>query len=390
MTTTTKKYPVLTEEATAEARKLIGVELRRRRPWNSVATVDAIKFFTHSIGSRNPLYISETYGRSTSYGTLIAHPTFLYSFDDTIVAPKLPGIHSIYAGADWEFFRVVKLNDAIKAVAKLTDVIEKTGQFCGRMALQVGEVAYTNQWSQLIARVKTSVMRTPRDAAREKAKYLGISKYRYTTEELRAIGDAYDNEEIRGSEVRYWEGTNVGEEIAAVVKGPLTSDDMLQFMAATGGVRTFEVAMRYQRRHPAEIYFDEVHGMWDSWEASFLKDVVAQEFGWPAAHDTGYQRICWLDNAITNWMGDHAFLHSLDVRVTRPNIYGDITWAKGKVARKYRTDKQSFVELEVWCANQRGETTAKGTAVVSLLDKRLGSLPQVFLIDGTHRHRGRT
>lgn len=42
------------------------------------------------------------------------------------------------------------------------------------------------------------------------------------------------------------------------------------------------------------------------------------------------------------------------------------------------------MELEVWCENQRSETTAKGTAVVSLLDKRLESLPHVFLIDGTY------
>lgn len=42
------------------------------------------------------------------------------------------------------------------------------------------------------------------------------------------------------------------------------------------------------------------------------------------------------------------------------------------------------MELEVWCQNQRSEVTAKGTAVVSLLDKRLGSLPHMFLIEETY------
>lgn len=384
MTTTTNKYPVLTDEAIAEARKIIGVPLRRRH-WNTVATIDAIRYYTVGIGSRNPLYFSETYGLGTFYGCLIAHPTFLYSVDDTIVAPKLAGIHSIYAGTDWQWFRAVKINDAISSVAKVTDIVERTGQFCGKMVLQLGEVAYRNQWDQPIAIARSAVMRTPRDAALAKGKYAGMAKYRYSNEELKKIADSYDAETVKGGQPRYWEDTNIGEEITPVVKGALESDDMLQFITGVLGVRTFGNAMRYQRRHPADIFHDPIHGMWDTWEASYLKDEVAREFGWPAAHDTGYQRVAWLEHAVTNWMGDHAFLHNLNVRVVRPAIYGDTNWGQGKVTKKWQTERQSFVELEVGSENQRGETTAKGTVVVSLVDRRLGGLPHMFLADEGYR-----
>jgi len=30
------------------------------------------------------------------------------AIDDTVVAPKLPGIHCIYGAVDWEFFKVIK------------------------------------------------------------------------------------------------------------------------------------------------------------------------------------------------------------------------------------------------------------------------------------------
>lgn len=373
------KYPTLTDQSLAEARKLIGVRLRRR-PWNRVATKDNIKHFAKGIGCRNPLYLSETYATSYGpYGCLVAPNTFLYSIDDTLIGPILPGIHMIFAQGDWEFYQPIRVDDEVEATATLLDAVEKEGRFCGRMIMQTGEVIYRNQYGKIVAKARSTVARTPRDVARERGKYASISKYTYSSEELRLIGDSYDNEEIRGNRVRYWEDVKEGDELVPVVKGALTSEDMISFIDAVKGVLTFANALEHRRRHPADAFIDPVTGMPDSWEGSWLKDNIAQEFGFPAAHDTGYQRICWLDNLVTNWSGDYGFLTRLGARILLPNIYGDTTWCKGKVVKKYTGEgKRRLVDLEVWCENQRHEITARGYATVALATHDLDSSIMVY------------
>jgi len=49
-----------------------------------------------------------------------------------------------------------------------------------------------------------------------------------------------------------------------------------------------------------------------------------------------------------------------------PNVYGDATWCRGRVTRRYRDDGLHLVDLAVWCDNQRGQETARGQATVAL------------------------
>ena len=97
-----------------------------------------------------------------------------------------------------------------------------------------------------------------------------------------------------------------------------------------------------------------------------LRDDVARMFGFPFGHDAGIDRISWVSNLVTNWMGDHGFLKALSVTLTLPNIYGDATWCRGRVSRLYRQEEQNLADLEVWCNNQRGQQTARGRATVAL------------------------
>ena len=95
MNPTATKYPVLTDEAIQEARRLVGVELRTH-PRKTEAGKDALLMFARAIGSRNPLFQEETYADSTFWGGLVAHPTLLYVVDDTVVACSIstayPGV----------------------------------------------------------------------------------------------------------------------------------------------------------------------------------------------------------------------------------------------------------------------------------------------------------
>ena len=56
---------------------------------------------------------------------------------------------------------------------------------------------------------------------------------------------------------------------------------------------------------------------------------------------------------LTNWIGDHGFLHTLDVSVRKPNLVGDTLWWAGS---RFESHVQGYgiVELTVRAKNQKG------------------------------------
>ena len=86
----------------------------------------------------------------------------------------------------------------------------------------------------------------------------------------------------------------------------------------------------------------------------------------PGGYDVGTQRISWVGQLMTNWMGDDGFLRKLSVSLRRPNIFGDVAYCKATIVDKRVEEGAHLVDLEVWVESQLGEKTAKGTAVVEL------------------------
>jgi acyl dehydratase len=294
---------------------------------------------------------------------------WLYSVDDTVVAPGLPGLHALYVGAHWELFGPVRIDDRITSTARLIGVSERETAFAGRTIRQRGEVTFETQGGRLLARCTSEIDRVCRATASARAVYMAIEKHRYVEDELLRIEDIYDAEEIRGELVRYWEDTDSSEAMTPVVKGPLTAEDIITFVCATSPVRTYGAQIRYRMRHPLAEFCDVETGRYDAWERALLDPDVAREFGFPLPHDLGYQRICWLGNLITNWAGDDAQLLRLKVDILRPNFHGDTTFSYGEITDKYKRDNEHLVRADVWCENQRGERTAQGYAEIALLSR---------------------
>ncbi len=356
-----------------EAESLIGI-LLRRPGHNRTVTRPAISRWARSIGDRNPLWLDADYGPNSSAGATLTPPCWLYSVDDTCLAVKFPGLHVLYGGTDWTFSRPVALGDCIESEARITDIEEKSGRFCGPMVLQTGETVFRNHSGDEVARAVSRVFRTRREAAVNAGKYRGIVKAPLAVDQMVAIENAYDGEQIRGPEPRYWENLHTGDPLTPIVRGPLTSEEVVQFVAATRPSLGFARFTRHRRRHPGAAFFDPETGSWESWEASLVRDEVAQSFGFPFAHDAGIDRISWVDNLITNWMGDSGHLKSLSVNLTMPNVYGDVTWCRGRVSALRHSNGEHMATLDLWCENQRGETTAEGRATVSLPSKNTPSL----------------
>ncbi|MFH1486039.1 MAG: MaoC family dehydratase N-terminal domain-containing protein [Chloroflexota bacterium] len=355
----------ITDDGLTELRKRLGIKLRRR-PYNQEATRDTIRHFCYGIGDGNPLWLDATYAGKTRWGRILAPPSFLNSVDWAGARwGGLAGVHGFHSGSDWQWFHPIRVGDSFTVWARLTDVIEKQSEFAGKTILLVGETTYYNQRQEKVANVKAITFRAERRAGREKGKYASIKAHVYSPEEIKAIEEAYEKEETRGANPRYWEDVKEGGELTPVIKGPLTLTDQMAFGAGCLGGLAHGLALKEFKKHPAWGWRDE-SGALQPMARVHENPERAREIGIPGHYDYGCQRISWLIHLMTNWQSDDGFLKKLDAQLRRFNLIGDTTWCKGKVTRKYVENEEHLVECDIWAENQRGETTAPGHATVML------------------------
>jgi len=372
-----KAYTEITDEAIDELKQRIGVVWKARRPYfNTTATADAIRHFCDGIGDTNPLHTDHGYAKKTKYGRLVAPPCFLYSVYWAAQGRGMPGIHAWHSGDDWEFYRPIMEGDSFSYTNELVDVQVKKSKMARKTVIQYHEIRYYNQRGELVAKALDWCVRAGRHASAERGKYSDIKSATYSSEELKNIYADYEKEEIRGANPRQWEDVKVGEELAPVVKGPLSRRDIYAWLIGAGSpfMKAHGLALSFLKRHAGADMVDSKTGIADVPELVHMEDTRAQTIGIPGAYDYGCQRISWLCNLITNWMGDDGFLKRLRAELRRFNVVGDTTWLKGKVSEKYVEDGQYLVDIECWAENQRGEVTMPGTSTVILPSRTGGSV----------------
>jgi hypothetical protein len=276
----------------------------------------------------------------------------------------------MYTGCDIEWFGVIRPGDEIRSHGHLCEVSEKHGTFAGRSVLQGTETVFENADGDVVARARNYNLRTERRSARERGSQKHVEHASYTPEGLARLELVTLRHEIRADLPRTAADVEVGDELSPVLKGPLTATDVIAFMrAGFGGIReglfmyAHDTAAIWRRRHPQAVIATP-WGYHDSPEAVHWDDYLAQQAGVPAAYDLGPQRISWMGQAVTSWMGDDGFLRRLAVRVRRFVIMGDAVTCKGSVAATRSANGGLDVELALEATNQRGELVADGTATV--------------------------
>ncbi|MGH7356207.1 MAG: FAS1-like dehydratase domain-containing protein [Candidatus Rokuibacteriota bacterium] len=351
------RFPVITDEALARLRALVGQEIRRPQPYIETATRDAIRHWADGIGDRNPFWLAS--------GT--APPTILFAMDRIVsgYVTGLPGIHAMYAGTDFRWRRAIREGERLTGRSVLLDLEEKPSAFARRALKQTYRTTFTDDGGGTVAEVDSWCFRTERDAAREKKKYGRVEPHRYTPGEIERIRDAYRREEIRGATPRHVEDVAVGEAVPEIVKGPLTVTSIIAFVQGWGSlyVRAHGLAFDLFDRHPALSIPNEL-GVPEPPERVHWDEPLARAVGVPAPYDYGPERVAWLGHLVTNWMGDAGVLARLSVQVRRHNLIGDLSVCRGRVAEK--SDARGEVTLDLEAVNQRGETIAQGQAAVIL------------------------
>ncbi len=364
----------ITDEAVADAVAMIGLQLRPEGPYLQDATQDTMRNFCNGIGDLNPLYRDPEQGRVSRYGAMLGHPMFPMAYGWVgRTRWGLPGVHGFGAGNDWELYRHVRVGDRITAIERVVGVEEKTSKFSGRLVLQYVEAVYANQRGEVVAKALGWCTRHERKAARDAGKYKDILPYEYSEAEISAIEEATIGEDraIRGSNVRYWEDVNEGDELPPIVRGPLSMMDTMGYLVACGRGHTHGVVFKAAMKHPGHFFRNpEAGGGLEYTGIGHHRESTAKQVGVPGTYDYGPQRTAWMATLVTNWMGDAAFLKRVRTEYRRFNVMGDATWCRGRVSRKYIKDNYPLVDIEIRGENQRGEVTTPGVATVVLPSRK--------------------
>lgn len=357
------------EEFETEYKKGIG-EVLPYRPMKE-ANLDNIRRFGDGVGDYNPLWRDEAYAGKTRYGMITAPPTFFYGVSLGVIAGETGAIDRArvsttylpvnYAGAEIEFHRPVWLGDRITCEEQVGPTTRKKSKRIGAIAFNTGFVTYTNQRKEVVVSVKTLMARYENTGGameydREPKKSDG------TQEADGPLVEATDplvwERTRRGDETRYWEDVAEGEEIPALKKGTYSVTEL--FLFTHGVLGTGRTPRAYLE---AEGSADLGGG------GRFDAEHARKRRNMPGQFDFGPQRVCWLSQIVTDWMGDEGALKKLNASVRHPNVVGDTNTVYGEVTKKYVEDGMHLVEVYVQNHNQSGLTTAFATATVELPSK---------------------
>jgi hypothetical protein len=329
--------------------------------FNRQASIDGIKHFVNGIGDTNPLFRDLEHARKSRWGNIIAPGCYLYTVQWVCPGIGGPGIHGWYSGGEWEWYRPIYAGDEYTVVCILRDLVVKQGKMGGgRTWIDYGEVIYINQDGDIVGREYQHAVAAERTQAESAGQFRSIPKPQLTKDDWIRVLDLYDQEEMRGSETRYWEDVQEGEALKPMIKGPLSVRDEIAWLMGGGSpyFRAHKIEYEFEARHPKCLEYcetEEADTPGDVPELVHILNPFARLIGVERAYDYGNQRMSWLCNFFTNWMGDDAFLWKMSGDLRTFNLVGDITTFEGKVTRKYIEDGKCCVDIEAWAKNQRDQ-----------------------------------
>lgn len=384
-------YGRITDDDVARARAQIGIPVPLRNPeWNDVADRTAISHFAFGYGDDNPLWHDDGYAGRTRWRGRIAPPMFpisagvnetpaLDAGERALFRGLYRGVGRYFAGCRWEWYRPLRAGERLFQGGRVvTDVDEKRSRLGGdRSVLDRFRIVYATAPGDVVAVRTETYVNVERGGSKRTEASRRRERARYDDAALAAIDAAYDAEERRGDDPRWFEDVRAGDAVGPVVKGPLTVLDVIAMHMGIGfgiyGFGPLRYASRLRRRAPALFETDE-HGVPDAVQRIHWDERLARATGQPAPFDYGQMRTCWVTHLLTAWAGDDAWLLDLDLELRGFNYVGDTHWCRGEVVETAAGPHGPTARVAVRATNQDGDDTATGTATV-LLPSRAGGLP---------------
>ena len=98
-------------------------------PFTAEVEKGAIRKFAEALGDPNPLFSDEEFAKKSKYGGMIAPLTFPTTFRGERPDVKLDRTKPpLFAGQEYEYFRLIRPGDKITCRTKVVDYYEKEGR----------------------------------------------------------------------------------------------------------------------------------------------------------------------------------------------------------------------------------------------------------------------
>jgi acyl dehydratase len=386
----------INDEDIERERRQIGVsQYSHEHAHNRFATEDGIRNFAFGmLGDDNPLYHEPDYGAQTRWRGMIAPPLFAictgvnetppYATEDhkALFKGLYRGVGRYNIGSNWELFRPIRPGDLLYHDMCTADVrVKENSKFSGaRMVIDKVQHLFVNANGEPVAVRYENFVNAERGGSKEQGKYADIKRQTYTKEDIAEIDKLYAGEQRRGAEVRWWEDVQVGDEMSPMVKGPLSTMDIICAHLGWGvnhfaGYGNGPLRFTWKTRQKLKAFYsDDQYGVPASMMRLHWDQDRAEDLGLPAPYDYGQMRSNWAAHAVTNWMGDDAWMSKFDTEIRMFNFHGDTTILSGKVTDKMVEGVHHVAKLAVTGTNQRQEVNVSAVATVVLPSRENGPI----------------
>jgi acyl dehydratase len=367
------------------------------QPFCRTINEDSVFNVCWSAGDLNPLWVSEEYGRRSVFGANVAPPYMVFAIapwalhggvfqgarDDEGNRLSLPGASGVQGGIKIEWRRQLHLGDRFECDARVAEARTHKSRTWGRTFELVAEFTLRDASGEAAALAWFSWLGTEnRDVQSPRAE---LETKTWTPEEIEEVRAEYARqpEKIRGDQVLFWEDLNEGDSLPTIIKGPYTEASYI----------AFSTAFPLRPIHSTdEVYWNHVYEnnivSWPNRGPIGSNQLTRQGVpaghryhydyetargrGLPAPIDVGNQRVVWLIQLVTMWMGDHGFLRSLEARHRDVNMMGDLTRCTGTVVGKSIEEGRHLVSCDLVASSHRGPSTV-GRCTVELLSRTAGA-----------------
>ena len=347
--------------------------------FHRVASRDLILHMAYAADCWNPLWSDEYYARNTRWGGIIAQPMFLNcishggTVDYFLKVPPEVGVVKVTVCHSYDFFKPIYIDDSFRVFIgrhKLED-ITRSGETSHRKFKHNVEVNYINQRDQLVGifrRADIAEIFLPGTVVLPPDLKF-TQEYVYTPDQIAAIDRLSEEFEVRGSQIRYWEDVNEGDDLKGLVMGPVTPFDSIIGIQSYG-IGLFPMS-EVRRKTSERVLVDPVTNIPHKSVEFHITEQGARlnrshcTTLFPATFEYFFCRL------VSNWMGDDGFLRKLEWKKLINVPIGDTIFGCGKVMKKYiNEDGEHLVDLNLCIESVRGYVGYVALATVSLLSKK--------------------
>ncbi len=361
------------------------------------ADLTMMKLYARVWDPQNPLFNDEDYGKGTVYASIQPVPCFI---EPGVAFPRLPQglgdeFYKANDGGDIVFLRPIYPGDTLQMYVSDREIFDTTysGGSIYRRFRMTGTGTLVNQRGEVVMRGtsygRNAFMRykdpadVPAGNGASKINMDWVQKLKpihtYTDADWDYIRSLWAAEEIRGSEKRYWEDVQVGDEPVPTCSGPYTTMDMVRKF----GVMIAEMpSLRDMMRDPRQLeyLYRDQYGMYYEPPAMHY---CSQNY--PGARPVFYNFTARNEiiRMVTNYIGDDGWITKLGWRfcqlaeemvdigsgaeyfnkvpymkgkyVNHHGATGDCLICRGYVTEKYKTAEGALIDLVCWAETLEGD-----------------------------------